>query len=502
MSKYDFEIDLSSASSTGLILQCIKPGSVVLEFGCANGRMTRYMKEVLGCSVYIVEYDEAAFGQAMEYARDGICDDILTYSWMQKFAGISFDAVIFADVLEHLSAPSQVVEKAAAMMKNDGRMYVSLPNITHNDILLKLYSDSFDYTPTGILDDTHVYFRGMKNLPYLFENTGVYINTLQATYCPSGYTEQYNGRMPQGNMLLKNILNSRECGEIYQFVLTLSKQRTETEYLLKKPVLKSNIYLDTGSDFNANEVIPVECTLGDNGCYILKATVENNCSLKQVRFDPVENQGCIMRKISITQDGVPLTQLAYNGMLMDDGILFTDSDPMLIASCRPDGGNVEISAEILVAGESFITALCAENKSLSDSRQQLAAHILQAEQGIAHLNETVAMLSTDLDRRNKTNIALNQRNSQLENDKRTLAAKYKDVCRQNESDVAEINRLNGLVASLETDIGAYNMLVSSKEKYIMELEQELKSHIIYRLKCLLRELWVKAKPKIKKILKK
>ena len=60
MSKYDFEIDLSPNSSTGRILNKLRPGSVVLEFGCATGRMTRYMKEALGCQVYIVEYERTA----------------------------------------------------------------------------------------------------------------------------------------------------------------------------------------------------------------------------------------------------------------------------------------------------------------------------------------------------------------------------------------------------------------------------------------------------------
>ena len=71
MSKYDFEIDLSPTTSTGIILNKIQKGSVVLEFGCATGRMTRYMKEALGCDVYIVEYEASAFEKAKVYAKDG-----------------------------------------------------------------------------------------------------------------------------------------------------------------------------------------------------------------------------------------------------------------------------------------------------------------------------------------------------------------------------------------------------------------------------------------------
>ena len=68
MSKYDFEIDLSENTSTGIILGDIREGSVVLEFGCATGRMTRYMKEQLSCRVYIVEYEQKAFDVAVQYA--------------------------------------------------------------------------------------------------------------------------------------------------------------------------------------------------------------------------------------------------------------------------------------------------------------------------------------------------------------------------------------------------------------------------------------------------
>lgn len=41
-----------------LIGKFVQPNSTVLEFGCANGRMTKYMYENLDCNVYILEYEE------------------------------------------------------------------------------------------------------------------------------------------------------------------------------------------------------------------------------------------------------------------------------------------------------------------------------------------------------------------------------------------------------------------------------------------------------------
>ena len=66
----------------------IRPGSTVLEFGCANGQMTRFFKEELGCDVYIVEIDEGAYQEARQYARDGVCGDAEALKWREQFSGV------------------------------------------------------------------------------------------------------------------------------------------------------------------------------------------------------------------------------------------------------------------------------------------------------------------------------------------------------------------------------------------------------------------------------
>ena len=70
--KYDFDLDLESRNSLSLISSRIKPNSTILEFGCANGRMSKYLQEALQCKVYAVELDEEAAKDAEEY-----CEQIL-----------------------------------------------------------------------------------------------------------------------------------------------------------------------------------------------------------------------------------------------------------------------------------------------------------------------------------------------------------------------------------------------------------------------------------------
>ena len=57
MSKYDMPMIDSADTIPGKIMSRITRGASVLEFGCATGRMTHYMKETLQCNVFIVEID-------------------------------------------------------------------------------------------------------------------------------------------------------------------------------------------------------------------------------------------------------------------------------------------------------------------------------------------------------------------------------------------------------------------------------------------------------------
>jgi hypothetical protein len=52
--QYDVAISIDENTPEMKIMRHIQPNSIVLEFGPAYGRMTKYMKETLDCKVYIV----------------------------------------------------------------------------------------------------------------------------------------------------------------------------------------------------------------------------------------------------------------------------------------------------------------------------------------------------------------------------------------------------------------------------------------------------------------
>ena len=214
---------LSDNSSEKMVLEDIKQGDVVLECGCATGYMTRYMTEVLGATVYIIEFSEEAFRTAIQYAKDGICTDLEGLIWKNKFKNIRFDYILFADVLEHLRNPLEILQAATKLLKDDGKIRMSIPNVAHHDILINLYHNQWNYTRTGLLDDTHIHFWGYENLKELCRDAHLRPILWDYTILPAFKTEQaYHGPVHEMMPTIDQICR-RPFGDVFQFIITAQK---------------------------------------------------------------------------------------------------------------------------------------------------------------------------------------------------------------------------------------------------------------------------------------
>lgn len=225
MGKYDLNINMNNKnSSQTLVLEQIKPDSTVLEMGCATGYMTRYMKEKLGCTVDVVDLDCENVRKAEAYARDAFCDDLDDGCWfIHHYHGNNeYDYILFADVLEHLKEPEQVLKWAVRLLKDDGKILISIPNICHNDIILQMCHNHFRYTPLGLLDSTHIRFWGVEDFADFVNGIGLKITDIKTVVMPTQGTEQ---RLPfriSGELM--SLLAKREYGEVYQWVFTCEKR--------------------------------------------------------------------------------------------------------------------------------------------------------------------------------------------------------------------------------------------------------------------------------------
>lgn len=246
--KYDTSITLEDNSSLTYMLKNIEFGSTVLEFGPATGYMTKYLKEELQCRVYIVEIDRDAFEQSSAYAQDGICGSAEDKAWCEKFQNIRFDYITFADVLEHLVNPWQVLEWSVKLLKKaTGKVLVSIPNIGHNAVLVDLLNNKFEYRRTGIMDNTHLRFFTHDSVVEMFQQCGLYIAHEDAVV----FNLEYAGLGNSAADVSENVwgeLQLREYGFVNQFLFTLDTKGDVTAVPVKKPVMSYECALYYASD--------------------------------------------------------------------------------------------------------------------------------------------------------------------------------------------------------------------------------------------------------------
>jgi 2-polyprenyl-3-methyl-5-hydroxy-6-metoxy-1,4-benzoquinol methylase len=108
----------------------------VLEIGCGRGYLLRELK-ALGCQVHCLESNQAAewILNNSEVAISSISDNNIN-NW--PFSSDFFQLVIFWHVLEHLPDPSNALKEAARLLKKDGVVCISVPNVASYQARLKL----------------------------------------------------------------------------------------------------------------------------------------------------------------------------------------------------------------------------------------------------------------------------------------------------------------------------------------------------------------------------
>ncbi len=515
MSNYDYEMDFSSYSSTGIIFNKIDRKSTVLEFGCANGRMTRAMKAVLDCKVYIVEHSQGAYDEAICFAEDGICDDIQTYSWYEKFKDIKFDFILFVDVLEHLTLAEDVLKKAAKLLSEDGKVLISIPNLTHNDVIIKQVNDSIDYLDYGLLDSTHVHFWGLNNLEPLAKYCGLQLNKVEGTYKQTGTTEQ---ACDLDNVLIEDALRQRKCGDIYQFIITMSKEKVEGNvYELLSPTVNSHIYIDTGNDFNAQECITFQSQLVDKDTYNAHYVLSDVDNVSRIRFDPIEKQPCKLNRISIMQ-GMDETELEFsNHIQKDDNIIFLDDDPMIVSKEIVGSASVVIDA-VFEVGEKYIDSvvsglintrksltqyteeLIVKDSEITKYRQDMEKALAAKEYENASLKEemeknTVAKnneinILKDKELKNKETIEqLERKNRENKHRISALENDCKSLKRENEKNKNEVIGLQEMIRASKACELDLRVLLSKKEMILAQKNTKLidNEESLSRIEAILQE---------------
>lgn len=141
----------------------------ILDVGCSNGALGAGLKARQDCQILGVELDP----KMAEVAQD-VLDEVYVgpaEDFFKQTEQSGYDAIIFADVLEHLYDPWSVVDKASEMLAEGGVIIASLPNIRHISTVCNLFFRGiWPYKDRGLHDRTHLRFFTRRSILSLFQD--------------------------------------------------------------------------------------------------------------------------------------------------------------------------------------------------------------------------------------------------------------------------------------------------------------------------------------------
>lgn len=144
----------------------------ILDIGCSSGDVGLSIKKRGACEITGIEIDNEKAKIASSKLDKVIVGDVETIDPQLKEG--YFDCIIFADVLEHLREPSEVLKKYSHYLKEDGSFIISIPNVRHIKVLFYLaILGEWRYEPFGIMDRTHMRFFTLKSFRRLMQEAQV-----------------------------------------------------------------------------------------------------------------------------------------------------------------------------------------------------------------------------------------------------------------------------------------------------------------------------------------
>ncbi len=156
MSKYSENMPPDILGAIGWMFEHINPDTTFLDFGCSTGYFGSYIKNNKNCKVYGVEISSDKIEASK--VLDGVYSFDLDSDWPEQIYERKYDYLFFGDVLEHLKDPTDALKKTHRLLKDNGKIFVSIPNIGHISVRLELLRGSFIYETMGILDNTHLQY--------------------------------------------------------------------------------------------------------------------------------------------------------------------------------------------------------------------------------------------------------------------------------------------------------------------------------------------------------
>jgi 2-polyprenyl-3-methyl-5-hydroxy-6-metoxy-1,4-benzoquinol methylase len=148
--------------------------SLILDIGCGAGSNGALIKARFpGSKAWGIEMNRAAAelaAQRLDRVLVGRFEDFDLAS--EGMAPGTLDAVLLADVLEHMYNPWDVMVKLRRLLSPTGQLVLSIPNVRNLHLMDDLSKGNWTYAEAGLLDITHIRFFTRKEMLKFCEETG------------------------------------------------------------------------------------------------------------------------------------------------------------------------------------------------------------------------------------------------------------------------------------------------------------------------------------------
>ena len=170
----------------------------ILDVGCNKGSLGKALKLQGAREVIGIEINKEMAQEATKYLDRVIVGNVEDIE-LHLGEG-SLDCIIYADVLEHLIDPWKLILRHRKLLKINGYLIASIPNIRYIDVLADLiFRGKWNYEDSGILDKTHLRFFTFKSMNSLLKESGY---SIECTH------RNFSGRLSQIlNMIFFNVFS-------------------------------------------------------------------------------------------------------------------------------------------------------------------------------------------------------------------------------------------------------------------------------------------------------
>jgi 2-polyprenyl-3-methyl-5-hydroxy-6-metoxy-1,4-benzoquinol methylase len=152
-----------------LLLPTNRTYNSIIEFGCADGTNLSFFSDklniphdqIFGVDICSSIYNKNNFKFFHQSAEEFLLQD-----------NNSYELILLSDVLEHIYNPWKMLIQIKSKLTTNGCLLISVPNLQNLNYLNAVNSGEFNYTSSGLFDETHVRFFSLKTLSNYLESLG------------------------------------------------------------------------------------------------------------------------------------------------------------------------------------------------------------------------------------------------------------------------------------------------------------------------------------------